>query len=120
VLAAVLHGPLGIKGIIIGTVAGTLVMCVSQGWILRERLNGLEGRTMVWSGVRVLIAAALLGAVSYAVWYGLDQALGREILAQIVSVGTAIAVGGAVYIAAVWVMGVPEIRQIRTLLPGRG
>jgi len=75
---------------------------------------------MVSSGLRMLIAAALLAGASYGAWYGLDQLLGRDLLAQVVSVGTAIAAGGAVYIAAVWVMGVPEIRQIRTLLPGRG
>ncbi|MFL5865914.1 MAG: murein biosynthesis integral membrane protein MurJ [Thermoleophilaceae bacterium] len=120
VVAAVLHGPFGIAGIVIGTVAGTIVMCVSQGWILRGKLHGIEGRAMVWSGARMLIAAALLAGVCYGVWYGLDRAFGREILAQILSVGAAIVAGGAVYVAAVWAMGVQEIRQIRTLLPGRG
>ena len=120
VVAAVLHGPFGIAGIVIGTVAGTIVMCVSQGWILRGKLHGIEGRAMVWSGARMLIAAALLAGVCYGVWYGLDRALGREILAQILSVGAAIVAGGAVYVAAVWAMGVQEIRQIRTLLPSRG
>jgi putative peptidoglycan lipid II flippase len=119
-LSAALYGPFGIGGIVIGTVAGTIVMCVSQGWILRRSLNGLEGTEMARSGIRMLVAGALLAGVAYAAWYGLDQALGRAILAQFVSVGAAIAAGGAVYVAAVWVMGVPEIRQIRTLLPSRG
>jgi putative peptidoglycan lipid II flippase len=120
VLAAILHGPFGIAGIVIGTVTGTLVMCVSQGAILRRRLNGIEGGEMVRAGARMLVAAALLAGVAYGAWYGLDQLLGRAILGQIVSVGTAIVAGGAIYIAAVWVMGVPEIRQMRTLLPSRG
>src|SRR4051794_27096851 len=120
VLAAILHGPFDIAGIVIGTVVGTIVMCVSQGWILRRRLRGIGGREMAWAGVRMLVAAGLLAATAYGAWYGLDQALGRDILAQIVSVGVAIVAGGAVYIAAVWAMGVQEIRQIRTLLPSRG
>jgi putative peptidoglycan lipid II flippase len=119
-VSAALYKPYGIGGIVIGTVVGTIVMCTSQGWILRRNLNGLEGTKMVWSGVRMLAAAALLAGVSYGVWFELDDLLGRAFLAQAVSVGTAIAAGGAVYIAAVWVMGVPEMRQIRTLLPGRG
>ena len=120
VLAAVLHGPFGIAGIVIGTVAGTIVMCVSQGWILRGRLRGIEGREMIRSGARMLIAAALLSGVAYGIWYGLDDLLGRALIAQFVSVGAAIAVGAAVYAAAVWVMGVPEVKQLRTLLPSRG
>ena len=43
VLAAALYGPFGIAGIVIGTVAGTTVMCVAQGWILRGELGGIEG-----------------------------------------------------------------------------
>src|SRR5205823_2344070 len=39
-LAAALHGPLGLGGIVLGTVVGTIAMCVSQGWILRGRLRG--------------------------------------------------------------------------------
>ena len=42
-IAAALYGPFGIAGIVLGTVAGTTVMCVAQGWILRRELNGIEG-----------------------------------------------------------------------------
>ena len=40
-------------------------------------------------------AAALLAAVAYGVWYGLDDVLGRSLPAQLVSVGAALALGGA-------------------------
>ena len=62
---------------------------------------------------------ALLGAVAYFVWKGLDEALGRSFAGQAVSVLTAIAAGIAVYAAAVWVLRVPEARQIRRLLVRR-
>ena len=119
-LAAALHGPFGIGGIVIGTVAGTIVMCVSQGWILRRDLRGIEGREMLWSGTRMLVAGGLLSGVAYGAWYALDQLLGRAFVAQLVSVGGAIALGATVYAVAAWVMGVPEMRQIRTLLTTRG
>ena len=119
-LAAALHGPFGIGGIVIGTVAGTIVMCVSQGWILRRDLRGIEGREMLWSGTRMLVAGGLLSGVAYGAWYTLDQLLGRAFVAQLVSVGGAIALGATVYAVAAWVMGVPEMRQIRTLLTTRG
>ena len=71
----------------IGTVAGTLVMTIAQGWMLRGQLGGIEGRRLLASTVRMLAAAALLAGAAYGVWYGLDEALGRSLLAQIASVG---------------------------------
>ena len=72
-LAAALYGPFGIAGIVIGTVAGTVVMCVAQGWVLRGELGGVEaGRTLA-GALRMLIAAALLGGAAYGVWYGLGR-----------------------------------------------
>ena len=114
-----LYKPFGIAGIVIGTVAGTLVMTVAQGWLLRSQLGGVEaGRTLA-SAVRMLGASMLLAGAAYGVWYPLDGVLGRTFAAQAVAVGAAITAGLAVYAAAVWVLGVPEARQIRRLLPGR-
>jgi putative peptidoglycan lipid II flippase len=118
-LAAALYEPLGIPGIVLGTVAGTVAMCVAQGWILRGELGGVEGARTLGAALRMLIGAALLAAASYGVWYGLDEALGRELLGQIASVLGAIAAGLAVYAAAVWALRVPEARQIRRLLVSR-
>jgi putative peptidoglycan lipid II flippase len=119
VLAALLHGPFEIAGIVIGTVAGTIAMCVAQGWILRRELGGIEGGRTVAAALRMLVAAALLGALAYGVWYGLDAAFGRSLAAQAVSVLGGIAAGIVVYAAAVWMLRVPEARQIRRLLMSR-
>jgi putative peptidoglycan lipid II flippase len=118
-LAAALYGPFGIGGIVVGTVAGTIVMCVAQGWILRGELGGVEGGRTVAVAGRMLLAAALLGAVAYGAWYGLDQALGRDFPAQAVAVVGAIAAGFTVYAGAVWALRIPEARQIRDLLVRR-
>jgi putative peptidoglycan lipid II flippase len=118
-VAAALYKPFGVAGIVIGTVTGTVVMCVSQGAVLRRDLGGIEGTRLAGAGARMLVAAALLGAVSYLGWDVLDQALGRSLPAQVASVGVAITAGLTVYAAAAWAMGVEETRQIRALLPGR-
>jgi putative peptidoglycan lipid II flippase len=119
-LSAALYGPFEIAGIVLGTVVGTVVMCVSQGLLLRRELGGIEGGRTLAAALRMLLAAALLGGVSYGVWYGLDSALGRSFIAQAVSVLTALAAGFAAYAAAVWVLRVPEAHQIRRLLMSRG
>ena len=118
-LAAALYGPFEIAGIVLGTVVGTTVMCVAQGWILRDTLGGIEGARLLSATVRMLIAAALMGGAAYGVWYGLDEILGRSFAAQLVEVLAALAVGVAVYAAAVWALRVPEAHQIRELLVSR-
>jgi len=67
----------------------------------------------------MLAAAAVLCGVAYGVWRVLDEAVGRALWAQCVSVGFAIAAGSAVYAAGVWVLRVPEARQIKALVAGR-
>jgi putative peptidoglycan lipid II flippase len=119
-LAAALYGPFEIAGIVIGTVAGTIAMCLAQAWILRGELGGVEGVRTLAAALRMLLAGALLGAVAYATWYGLDEALGRALVAQAFAVLAAIAAGFAAYAAAVWALRVAEARQVRQLLVSRG
>ncbi|MBA2629608.1 MAG: hypothetical protein H0U84_01115, partial [Thermoleophilaceae bacterium] len=107
-------------GIVIGTVAGTVVMCVAQGLMLRGDLGGVEGRRSAASAGLMLLAAVPLAGAAYGVWDALDGWLGRALVAQAVSVLAAIAAGGAAYAAAVWALRVPEARQIRRLLATRG
>jgi putative peptidoglycan lipid II flippase len=115
-VAAALYEPLGIAGIVLGTVAGTVVMCVAQGWVLRGDLNGVEGARTIGGAALMLLASVPLAALAYLAWYGLDEALGRSLLAQIASVGAGIVAGLGAYAAAVWALRIPEARQIRTLL----
>ncbi len=119
-LAAALYGPFEIAGIVVGTVAGTVVMCVAQGIMLRRELAGIEGALLLSTAIRMLAAAALLAAIAYFVWKGLDDALGRSLVGQLGSVFAAIAAGSAAYAAAVWLLRVPEARQIQRLLVSRG
>ena len=118
-ISAALYGPLGVKGVVLGSVAGTLIQVVLQAWFLRFELNGIEGGRILSAIVRILLAGAVLAGVSYGAWYGLDQALGRGLIAQIISLGTAIVAGIGVYAAGVLLLRVGEARQIGRLLGGR-
>ena len=118
-LAAALHGPFGIAGIVVGTVAGTVTMCLAQGWLLRGELGGVEGKRTLEAALRMLAAAALLAAVAYGAWRALDGLLGGGSFGQALAVLAAIAAGVAAYGAAVWALRVPEAGQIRDLLVSR-
>jgi putative peptidoglycan lipid II flippase len=117
VVSLSLYKPLGIAGLIIGTVAANVVMTALQVHRLRIGFNGrMEGRQTTMITARILVASALLGGVSWVVWYGLDALLGRSLSAQVVSVGGAGAAGVLVYMRAVLAMRVPEAHQVSRLI----
>jgi putative peptidoglycan lipid II flippase len=118
-VSAALYEPLGIAGVVIGTAVASAAMTMAQAYFLRPKLHGIELGTTLAAVAKMLVAAALLGGVAYGVWYGLDQALGRRLIAQIVSVGTALTAGSLTYAAATLAMRIPEARQILQLLRSR-
>ncbi|MFL5779977.1 MAG: murein biosynthesis integral membrane protein MurJ [Thermoleophilaceae bacterium] len=119
VVAFVLYKPLGVTGVVLGTVAGTVGMALAQAWVLRGQLGGIDAARTLDAILRMLAAAAALAAVSYALWWILDHELGHALWAQIVSVGVAFAAGTTVYAVGVSLLRVPEARQIRELVAGR-
>ena len=62
------------------------------------------------------VASAALAGASYGVWWMLDDALGRGLGGQIASLGAALAVGAAVYAAAITLLRIPEASQIWRLV----
>jgi putative peptidoglycan lipid II flippase len=118
-VSAALYGPLGIGGIVLGTVIATAAMTAGQAIFLRRRIGGLQLMTTLKATARIVFAAAILGGVAYGTWYALDQALGESFVAQLISVGTALALGSAAYAGVVLALGVPEARQIVDLFARR-
>jgi putative peptidoglycan lipid II flippase len=118
-VAAALYGPFGISGVVLGTVAGTAAMTFFQMYVLRHDLGGIEGRATASAVARMLAAGAALSGSAWLVWHTLDSALGRSLVAQIISLGAGIAVGLAVYTGGVLLLKVPEAGQISRLVKGR-
>jgi putative peptidoglycan lipid II flippase len=114
-----LYKPLGISGIVIGTVIGTLAMASAQAWLVRRDIHGLEGAKTLGALLRMLASGALMAGVAYASWWALDDLFGRALWAQVVSVGGAVTLATVAYGAAVTALGVPEAQQIWDLLGGR-
>jgi putative peptidoglycan lipid II flippase len=120
VVSVGLYKPLGLAGLVIGTAVANIVMTALQLRRLRTGFNGrLEARQTTMITARIAVASAILAGTSWLVWYLLDQALGRSLGAQIVSVGAAATVGGIVYMRVVLLMRIPEARQVRRLVLGR-
>ena len=113
ILSYVLAEEFGIAGIVIGTAVSNAALVIAEAiW-----LGGLDIRWGRLAGM--LLGAAVLGGVAYGVWYGLDELLGRSLIAQIVSVGVALGAGGAAYAGVVLGLRIPEAQQVISLLRRR-
>jgi putative peptidoglycan lipid II flippase len=92
-------------------VVGTFVLLV----LLRKRLGRLDVTRTMSSVVRISLASLVLAGVAYGIWWPLDHELGRRFVAQLVSLGLALAVGGAAYYLVCRLLRVDELRALRLL-----
>jgi putative peptidoglycan lipid II flippase len=111
---------LGVGGIVASTAIATGASVVAQGVILRRLLHGLELGRLISAAIRITVAAAGLAAIGWIVWDVLDQALGRGLLGQVVSLGVGLGAGGIVYVAIAKLLQVAELEQMSRLLLRRG
>jgi putative peptidoglycan lipid II flippase len=120
IVSIALYKPLGIAGLVIGTAAANIVMTALQVHRLRIGFNGyLEGGQTLMITMRILVATVIMAAVAWGMWSLLDHLLGRSVAAQLVAMGVALAVSGALYAKLVLTMRVPEARQIQSLIVSR-
>jgi putative peptidoglycan lipid II flippase len=114
-----LYKPLGIAGVVLGTVVSNALLTVLETIYLRRVLGGLEvGRTLL-ACFGMLVAAGMLAEVAYGVWWVLEHVFGGSLVAQIISVGGGLAAGGAVYLWFVLWLRIPEARQVTDLFARR-
>ena len=105
----------GVWGIPLSTtvvnIGGTVALVV----LLRARLGRVDLTDTLAAVGQILIAASLCAGTAYFTWWPIDDALGRSTAAQVVSVGTALAAGLAVYVAAARLLGIQELRALGAL-----
>jgi putative peptidoglycan lipid II flippase len=109
----------GIWGIPLST---SLVNIAGTGALLyffRRRIGGFELRDTARSFVLAVVASAVLAAVGWWVWHLLDSGLGRSLPAQIVSLGSGLALGYAAFYGACRLLGVQELETLTRLRRGR-
>ena len=119
VAALILYDPYGVGGIVAATSLATIMSVLAGGAILHRALGRLELGSLIWSGTRILAGAALLAVVSYFTWDALDEALGRGLGGQIISLGVALAAGAIAYGVALTLLRVPEMSQVLQPAPPR-
>ena len=119
VAALLLYRPYGIGGIVFATALSTAAMTAGQAYFLRREIHGLDLPRTLLVLAQSIAAAAVFGLAAYGIWYGLDEALGRSFLAQLVSIAVALAGAGSLYIGIVLTLRIEEADQILDLFARR-
>jgi putative peptidoglycan lipid II flippase len=111
----VAFSPFGTWGIPLATsivnIAGTAALVV----LLRKRIGRIGFGEIASSFARVLVAAAVAGAVAFAVWKPLDGAVGRSLGGQLLSLVPALAAATIAYLAAGKLLRVREMQALLSL-----
>jgi putative peptidoglycan lipid II flippase len=110
----------GAAGIAASTAVVTTLNAVLLAVLLRRRVGLLGGRALVSEGVRIVVATAVAAGLAVAVWWLLDQLLGRSTAGQLGSLLPALAVAAAAYLALARAFRLPEVAVLGSLLPTRG
>jgi putative peptidoglycan lipid II flippase len=97
----------------IANIASTAALLV----VLRVRIHRVEFGETARATVLITVASVVLAGVAYAVWWGLDDVLGRSGGAQLVSLGTALLAGAGAYVVSCRLLA---IRELEALLALRG
>jgi putative peptidoglycan lipid II flippase len=117
-LNAVLNAALyrvGVWGIPLATSIVNMVGTAALLVLFRRRLGRIDGRAIAASYARIALAAAAAGGAAFGIWYGLDEALGRSLGAQVVSVGLGILAGVGAFLAFAALLGVRELQTLLSL-----
>jgi putative peptidoglycan lipid II flippase len=118
-ISLALYKPLGIAGVVLGTVISNALLTVLEAIYLRRELGGLEIERTLAACAQMLIGALVLAALAYGGWWAIDYAFGSSLLAQIAAVGTGLGLGGAAYAAIVLGIRIPEASQVYDLFASR-
>jgi putative peptidoglycan lipid II flippase len=106
---------LGTWGIPLAISIANIVATAALVGLLRRRVGHLELSATAGTLLRVTAAAAVLAAVTYPVWVVLDDAFGRSLVAQLISVGGALIAGAGAYFVSCRLLGVRELDALLSL-----
>ena len=87
----------GTWGIPLATAVSNIVATGVLLVLMRRRLGRIGGAAITFSLLKITVASAIVAVVSFAVWWPLDDLLGRSFPAQVVSLGAALLLATTAY-----------------------
>ncbi|MGH9846741.1 MAG: murein biosynthesis integral membrane protein MurJ, partial [Blastocatellia bacterium] len=104
---------LGIRGLALAIPAVTTVNFALLFIFMHRRLGGIEGRSLITTFIKVLIASLLMGAICWFTSQAIEARLGTEsLIARLIDVGVSVTLGIAVFFTIARLLKVGELEQM--------
>ena len=104
---------LGHVGVAFATSSVALVNLFALAFMMKRRIERLNGRQIFTAFVKISIASALMSAVCYAAYYFLHQQFGaRGFVYKLIEALVPVMLGGAIFIIIAKLLGVKELNQL--------
>jgi putative peptidoglycan lipid II flippase len=100
---------LGHAGLALSTSSVAMFGAIVQFWILRKRIHGIHGRTLLGTVVKILIASACMGGAVAISSHLMVGRLGVSQLARLADLAVSIPIGLAVYYGVCRWLHVPDL-----------
>lgn len=111
---------MGYRGLALGTSITALVNALIQLVLLRREIHGLEGKRIAASFVRVVIASAVMGVVTWAAYNAmLGVTPGPALASQMIRLGATIGAALLALVAMAQVLRIQEYSEARDLVLGK-
>jgi putative peptidoglycan lipid II flippase len=111
---------LGVPGLALGHAVSYVFASIVLLVVVRARIGGLDGATIVRSLGRVVVAGLATSAAAWLVARGIGQWLGTATIgAQAIQVLTAVTVGLAVFLASAAALRIEEVTMVRRQVTAR-
>lgn len=103
---------MGFRGLALGTALAAMFNAVALLWLLRQRLDGLEGRRIATSLVKILIASFVMGLAAWYTSGWLTRAIPDDALVwKAVRVTAAIAAGVVALVVSARLLRIAEFEE---------
>jgi len=120
VLNVTLVNVLGYKGLALGTSVTAIINAAVQLLLLRREIHGIEGSRIAASFARVSVAAAVMGAASWAALFVMTSTLpGSSLWLQMIRLLVTILVSLVTLAGAAQVLRIREFADARDMVVGR-
>lgn len=98
------------RGLALSTSANAVLNCGVLYFIMRGRLDGIEGRRTAAALGKILVASAVMGIVCWGVSAGVSRSAGESFAARLVNVTASVALGAGTFYMCALLLGVQELK----------
>ena len=112
--------PFGTVGLAVANLVSAGVQAVGLAFVLPRKLPVFTGARLLRGLVRIVLASAVMGVVTWGLWRGLSLWVTPGKWADAITVGGVIPVSALVYFAVLWMSGFEDRRALLDLILRRG